>query len=111
MVIYIGQVNPYKSNTHHFFEMFNEAFIFIFNYHLMCCADFIKEQETLYLMGWSMIFFISLNLLVNLTFIMFGVFKELFNKYRLKYYKKKHARLTKAKAKRDAAYKSHRELK
>jgi len=41
MVIYVGLTNCYVSKTQSFFEQFNEAFIAITTYHLMCFADFI----------------------------------------------------------------------
>jgi hypothetical protein len=37
-------------------------------------------------MGWSMIASISLNLVTNVAFIMFGAIKESYLKYRRKYY-------------------------
>ena len=41
MIIYVGLSNCYVSKTKNFFEQFNEVFIAIINYHLMCFADFI----------------------------------------------------------------------
>ena len=41
MIIYVGLSNCYVCKTKSFFEQFNEVFIAITNYHLMCFADFI----------------------------------------------------------------------
>jgi len=37
-------------------------------------------------MGWSMIASISLNLVINIAFILFGAIKGSYYKYRLQYY-------------------------
>jgi hypothetical protein len=59
----------------------------IMTYHLICFADLISDEPTRNLIGWSMIGSISLNLVVNFTFIMFCALKKSFYKLRLKYYK------------------------
>ena len=41
MLIYVGLSECYASKTQSFFEQFNEVFIAITIYHLMCFADFI----------------------------------------------------------------------
>ena len=46
MVIYIESVGAYKDKHVIFFEIFNEVFIMILNYHLFCFADFIPELAT-----------------------------------------------------------------
>jgi hypothetical protein len=41
MVIYVGMTNCYALPSKRFFEQFNEVFVAITNYHLMCFADFV----------------------------------------------------------------------
>ena len=65
----------------------------IMNYFLICYADFIQDQPTRTTVGKAMIATISLNLVVNFSFILFDAIKPLYYKLRLKYFKEKHARL------------------
>ena len=54
----------------------NEATNFIMLYHVMCFTDFVPEAEDRYLIGWSFLFFISLNLLVHLTLLIIDTMKQ-----------------------------------
>jgi hypothetical protein len=56
------------------------------NYHILCFADFIQDEPTREVMGFSMIAFLCINLLTNIGFIMFGEIKKTYFSFRLKYY-------------------------
>ena len=101
MLIYVGLEKPFESKSFHFFELFNEFFIAVINYHLMCFADFVDDSRREWT-GMSMIVTISLNLAVNFSFIMFSALKKQYYKFRLSYYKSKLARLHKKIEKRAA---------
>ena len=92
MLIYVGLEEPFESKSFHFFEMFNELFIAIMNYHLMCFADFVDNSKREF-MGMSMIVAISLNLITNMSFIIFSELKKQYYKFRVYFYKKKLPRL------------------
>ena len=95
MVIYVGMSNCYALPTKSFFEQFNEVFVAFTNYHLMCFADFVQEQRTRDIVGWSMIGCVSFNLAVNIGFIMFGSIKQSYYTMRTRYYQGKLKRLKK----------------
>ena len=44
LVIYVGICEPYIEKQTLNFQFFNESFISITNYHLMCFADFILDE-------------------------------------------------------------------
>jgi hypothetical protein len=41
IIIYTGLAKPYNERSQSFFQTFNECFVAIMTYHLMCFADFI----------------------------------------------------------------------
>lgn len=103
MIIYVGWVKPHK-REHHFWQQFNEVFVTLINYHLICFADLILDEPTRDLVGLSMISLVSLNLIVNFGNIMFGELKKLYLNLRLKYYLWKLEKLKKKiKAKKEKA--------
>jgi hypothetical protein len=57
------------------------------NYHILCFADFIHDEPTRELIGFSMIVFLCFNLLTNIGSIMIGEIKKTCFSFRLKYYK------------------------
>ena len=86
LIIFIGLAEPYKVKSHSFFEKFNESFVIILNYHLLCFADFVVDTKTRNLVGWSMIVSIGICLFINMTFIIGNAIKDTYIKYRFKYY-------------------------
>jgi hypothetical protein len=57
------------------------------NYHILCFADFILDERSREVMGFSMIAFLCFNLLTNIGSIMFGEIKKIYFKLRLEYFK------------------------
>ena len=105
MVIYVGWYKPYKADVH-FWNQYNEAFVAIMNYHILCFADFIQEEPTREFMGFSMIGFVCLNLLTNIGSIMSGEIKKSCISLRTKYWKWKLEKVKKRlKEKEEAAIK------
>ena len=105
MIIYVGWCQPYKSDVN-FWNQFNEVFVSIMNYHILCFADFIQDEPTREKMGLSMISFLCFNLLTNIGFIMFGEIKKSFVSLRFKFYEWKLEKIKKRlKAKQEAALK------
>ena len=75
-------------------------------YHILCFADLIQDEPARELMGFSMITFLCLNLLTNISCIMFGEIKRSYAILRLRYYKWKLVKLKeRLKLKREAAMK------
>ena len=86
MIIYIGWFKPLKRESH-FWQQYNEIFVTLINYHLMCFADLILDEPTRDLVGFSIIAVYSFNLVTNLSYIMFGELTKIYKILRLKYYK------------------------
>lgn len=104
MVIYVGMTNCYALPSKRFFEQFNEVFVAITNYHLMCFADFVQDEHTRKIVGWSMISCVCLNLIVNIGFIMVNAIKDSYFKLRRRYYERKLRVLKKRIAQRHAEF-------
>lgn len=86
MIIYVGWFTPLNREVQ-FWQQYNEVFITFLTYHLICFADFINEEPTRDLVGFSMIVVCTFNLVTNLSHIMFGELKKIYKMLRLKYYK------------------------
>lgn len=85
MVVYTGLANPYTTKEKLFFEQFNECFIIIINYHMMCFADFVQDDWTRGIVGWSMMATVGFNLIINMMYIIVGSVKDSYKNIRLKY--------------------------
>ncbi len=86
MIIYIGQFEPLNKEVH-FWQQYNESFVTLMNYHLICFADLILDEPTRNFMGFSMIAVYTFNLVTNISFIMYGEIRKLCIAMRGKYYK------------------------
>ena len=94
MTIYVGWFKPYRYDIN-FWQQYNEVFVILMNYHLICFADLIQDESTRDIMGFSIIAVISFNLITNISHIVFGMISPLYLIYRLKYCKWKLEKLKK----------------
>lgn len=78
-------VLPYKQTIQNYQEVINEVTVLISAYHLFCFTEWIYDFERRFELGWSLIFTILLNVLVNLTILCFYVCNSLYLKLRRKY--------------------------
>jgi hypothetical protein len=85
MVIYVGQARPYKRRSDNKMDMFNEIFVAMLCYCLICFADLVRDPAVLSMIGWVMIAIIVINMLVNFPLIFFKAVKKLYVNLRLKY--------------------------
>lgn len=92
MIIFAGVIEPYANKETSFFQQFNEVFVAITNYHLMCFADFVEDEPTRNVVGMSMIVCVSFNLVINVGYIMLGAIKDACIKLRKRYFTWKKAR-------------------
>ena len=93
LIIFIGMAEPYKVKSHSFFERFNESFVMILNYHLLCFSGFVVDIKTRNLVGWVMVVTIGICLFINMLYIIGHAIKDAYIKYRIKYYQWKLNRL------------------
>jgi hypothetical protein len=93
MVMYSQLCEVYKDRTFNKFELFNEAFVCLLNYHLMIYAGLLNHKSEFKITGWSAIVTVTINLLVNFTYILFNAANDSYRKLRTKYYVRKRRRL------------------
>ena len=85
----------YKLKSELYIEMLNEFFIIIMLYHLLVFNDFNSPQRSKNMVGYSMMGFMLLNMLLNFLLIVGSCLRELFKTLRTKYYTWKHKKLLK----------------
>ena len=90
VVIIFGHSLPFHLPRDRRIEYFNEVSILICSYHLFLFTDFVDDADTRYQIGYSMIAFTSLNILVNLLLLVFTTMgqivktlKQVRQKYRI----------------------------
>lgn len=93
IVIYMKWFEVYREFDYKFFQAFNEAFVLLINYHMICFADFISDSKTRTKMGWSLIVTLAVNLLINFGYIIFTTSADAYRKLRRKYLIRKRDRL------------------
>lgn len=69
-LIYYGNIQPFQTRFMTRINLFNEFCISLVTWHLMLFSDFVPGQETQYQIGWSMIFTIVLNAIINLIVVL-----------------------------------------
>jgi hypothetical protein len=84
-LIWVGY-HPYNTNEKTFFEQFNECFIALTVYHIMCFADTVEDLETRNAIGWSLIVCVSFCLVANFAYILFWLAKDTHRKVMTWYY-------------------------
>ena len=100
IVIANGITKPFSDPKEYFMEQFNEFFVILLIYHLICFADFVKDYETQQYVGWSMIATLLINIIINLSIILWDTVVNVYKALRFKWYEKKRDRLL-AKLKKD----------
>jgi hypothetical protein len=77
VIILIGYSAPMALPINRRLEYFNEATILACIYHYYIFTSFVPNPETRYLVGWSLIGFATLNVLVNLFFLLLATYETL----------------------------------
>jgi hypothetical protein len=67
VVIFFGYSNVYQTSRNSILEFFNEATILLCCYHMFCFTDFVDDPTVRYKIGFSLIFFTTINLAVNVS--------------------------------------------
>ena len=52
-----------------FFELINDISVYIITFHFLLFTDFVSDMETQYLIGFSCITFVVLNILFNMSLV------------------------------------------
>ena len=73
-MIVAGQLLPLKYPGMNKLELFNEFLILILNYHLICLTRFVADPERRENIGYSMIFFTTLFLAINVGLAIRDIF-------------------------------------
>jgi len=73
----LGWIQPYKSDLSNYLELFNEFFVLITNYHMLCFTDFNNPQGKVY-MGTSLIYVTLFNFMIAILAV---IIKSLIDLY------------------------------
>ena len=68
-IIHQYQCEVYWNPAHNFFMTFNEIFVALITYHVICFANLIEDLATLRTVGTSAIVTITVNIVVNFAYI------------------------------------------
>ena len=71
MVVYIVWIKPFEETFMNNLEIFNEICILIVSLHLYLFTFFVPDPTIQYSVGWSIVIFTILNILVNMMVIIF----------------------------------------
>ena len=102
LVIFFGYLNVYQTSKNRILEFFNETTIMLCCYHMFCFTDFVDDPTVRYKIGISLIFFTSLNLVVNCSIMAFETLKNLYSWGKAKYQQwrnRKHIKMIKIRQK------------
>ena len=82
---YLIYVKPLDEPLKNKLEILNEICILAMSYHLFLFTDFVDSNQLSFLLGWILMGITGINILVNLSIILFmsaaGVFKKIKNAY------------------------------
>jgi hypothetical protein len=73
--IYIGNYTPMISRSRNRFEFFNDICVYLVTCHFLFFSDFVDNQELQYLIGFSCIGFIALNIMINMSVVVSNVLR------------------------------------
>ena len=73
-IVVVGQLMPLKYPGMNKLELFNEFLILILNYHLICLTQFVADPDRREDIGYSIIFFTTLFLAVNVGLAIRNIF-------------------------------------
>ena len=76
-MIATGWIEPFTSKEANVNGVINEAYVLIAYYHLACTTAFVTDVDAREYIGWSMIFFTSLNMGVSMVQVVYLNFKQL----------------------------------
>lgn len=68
---------PFKLDRITNLEIMNELCYFILLYHVITFSGMVPEAEDRYLLGWSFIFFLAVNMLVHVTLLVIETYGEI----------------------------------
>ena len=89
MMGFIGLARPYNSTAENVLELVNEFTVLMVYCHLICQTEFVQDMAGRQLMGWSLIFVVVLNMLINFGNILAQNLMTLYLKIKFYFLKKK----------------------
>ena len=79
-------VKPFELPLLNHIEIFNECCIIVAGYHLFLFTDFVEDPEMQYNLGWSIIGVTIINILVNMSIMVWLSFRQLKLAFRKAYH-------------------------
>lgn len=83
MMTLIGYMRPFKEVNRNRVELFDEAFILFFMYHIFCFTDFVPNLSTRRFLGYSAISWMLFYMLSLYSFLVYSTIKGLIKQCRL----------------------------
>ena len=83
----VGLFKPYEIRRDNKMELINEIICIVIMYHIFCFTDYIPDPQIKYNLGFSVLFFNTLSLSINLGSILKTTYKT--SKRKLKLYRLK----------------------
>ena len=87
VVIFYGYSNVYKTTKNTIVEFFNETTLLFCCYHMFCFTDFVDDPTVRYKIGFSLIFFTTVNLGINVLIMFVETIHNLYSCGKVKYQK------------------------
>jgi len=83
-IIFIINIDPHTDRIKRRVEIFNEFVILIVGYHLFTFTNFVQDEMKQFEMGYSLVMFISLTFISNITQMVIRNVRKVRQKLRLK---------------------------
>jgi len=99
-IIYFGLMRPMSTLSRNRLELFNEFCVQIVTLHMVCFSEFVPGRFEKDVMGWSMVFFIAINVVWNMG----SIFRIQFLGFRLIFIRYKNQFLGYMKSQTDAKF-------
>ena len=72
---YTAYVLPFQSLLLNYQEVFNEITVLLASYHLFCFTEWVYDLNARFLIGWSLLAVIAINVVTNIGIMLFVVGK------------------------------------
>lgn len=93
VIIYIGNVSPFKIKIANKIEIFNEVCIMLTMYNFLCFSDFVPDIHVKIGIGFFCISFVALQILVNLFLLAYETIRNSYLRWKLHKFNRELVRL------------------
>ena len=76
-LIYFIEYKPFRNSINNFMESLNEGFYLVTVYYMFIFSDIYEDYNMKYMIGWSFIAVVALQIIINFSIIIIISFKDL----------------------------------